>query len=171
MGRNIDDIIDSLPRQRRDQINARAEKVAEEMLEKADSLAAIRKVAGLTQAQLGELLCINQNAVSQMEKRTEVFMSTVRNVAVALGYDLEVAFRKPDGTRFPLPNFQPWQDTALTAKAAPASSKGTKIKKLSVRVRRAAQSQAAPAASAHPRASRASRKPISKGPKKPGTRG
>ncbi len=174
MGRNIDDIIDSLPKQRRDKINARAARVAEEMLGKADSLAAIRKVAGLTQSQLGELLGINQNAVSQMEKRTEVFMSTVRNVAVALGYDLEVAFRKPDGTRFPLPNFQPWQDMTLTrttthVKAAQAPSKVAKTGKASVRGHRGSQSEAAPTASSHSRSSRAT-KPISKGQNKRGNR-
>lgn len=118
MGRSIDDIIESLPKQRRDRIHARAEKLAQDMLAGADSLAAIRKVAGLMQAELDNLLGVNQNAVSQMKKRTDVYLSTIRNVAMALGYDLEVAFRTPEGKRLALPNFQPWNDTP--SRPAPA---------------------------------------------------
>jgi transcriptional regulator with XRE-family HTH domain len=168
MGRYIDDIIESLPKQRRDKIGARAENIAEEMLGKADSLAAIRKVAGLTQAQLGEILGINQNAVSQMEKRTEVFFSTVRNVAVALGYDLEVAFRKPDGTRLPLPNFQPWPDANMPAGLAGAKS--AKSRKQPAQARRSSQAQAAPVASAARHVSRAKGRSAADASRKPGVR-
>lgn len=143
MGRSIDDVIGSLPKPRRDRIEARAEKLAEDMLAGVDSLAAIRKVAGLTQAELGDLLGINQNAVSQMEKRTDIYLSTIRNVALALGYELEVAFRTRDGKRLPLPNFQPWNDKPAVAsakaerKAAPRKAPG-----------RRTDADAAPAASA-----------------------
>lgn len=150
MGRNIDDIIDGLPEARRARINAGAEKMAEEMLRGADSLAAIRKVAGLTQTELGDLMGINQNAVSQMEKRTEVFISTVANVAVALGYELELAFRKPDGDRVPLPKFQPWQDVSAPAVTAKQSKAAPRNQTTSSR--RAPNLEVAPAAAAAPRA-------------------
>ncbi|MBG9387723.1 helix-turn-helix domain-containing protein [Caenimonas aquaedulcis] len=148
MGRNIDDIIDSLPQARRARIHAGAEKMAEEMLRGADSLAAIRRVAGLTQTELGDLMGINQNAVSQMEKRTEVFISTVANVAVALGYELELAFRKPDGDRVPLPKFQPWQDVSVPAVA---TRQGKAIaRKQALPARRSAKLERAPAAASAP---------------------
>lgn len=148
MGRSIDDIIESLPKARRDRIQARADKLAQDMLAGADSLAAIRKVAGLTQAELGELLGIKQNAVSQMEKRTDVYLSTIRNVAVALGYDLEVAFRTPDGKRLALPNFQPWNDPP--ARPAAAKSERGKASQRTGAGRRS-HAEPSPAASARPK--------------------
>jgi transcriptional regulator with XRE-family HTH domain len=150
MGRNIDDIIRSLPEARRARINAGAEKMAEEMLRQADSLAAIRKVLGLTQTELGDLMGINQNAVSQMESRTEVFISTVANVAVALGYELELAFRKPDGDRVPLPKFQPWQDVSTPTVAAKQSKAASR--KHATAPRRAPNLEGVPAAAAVARA-------------------
>lgn len=123
MGRNIEDIIDGLPEARRARINAGAEKMAEDMLRGADSLSAIRKILGLTQTELGDLMGVAQNAVSQMEGRTQVFISTLANVAVALGYELELAFRKPNGDRVPLPNFQPWLDVSAPAVAAKTASR------------------------------------------------
>jgi len=143
MGRSIDDVIGSLPKPRRDRIESRAEKLAGDMLAGADSLAAIRKVAGLTQAELGDLLGINQNAVSQMEKRTDVYLSTIRNVALALGYELEVAFRTQEGKRLPLPNFQPWND-----KPAPAPAKAERKSAPRKASPRKTDAEAAPAASA-----------------------
>lgn len=111
MGRTIDQVIASLPRERRNRINANAKRLAADMMEHADSLAAMRKAANLTQAEMGERMGINQNAVSQLEKRNDVYLSTLNKVAVALGCELEVALRAPDGKRVPLPNFRPWQST------------------------------------------------------------
>jgi transcriptional regulator with XRE-family HTH domain len=108
MGRNIDDIISELPKRRRDRINAKAEALALEMLGEADSVASIRKAFGLTQAEFGELIGMPQNAVSQLEKRRDIYLSTLGKVANALTMELEVALRAPDGTRVELPNFHPW---------------------------------------------------------------
>lgn len=119
--RDIDDIIHSLPKERQDKINARAERHLD-AVKAAKSLADVRKAFGFTQKQLADALNVNQNSVSQMEARKDVFLSTVRNVAVALGYELELSLRSPDGHRVSLPNFQPWNadsvSSTVTAKSA-----------------------------------------------------
>lgn len=158
MGRNIDDIIESLPKQRRDKINARAEKLAAGMIGKADSIAALRQLSGVTQKELGELLGVNQNSVSQMEKRTDVYLSTLGKVAVALGWELEVALRAPDGKRVELPNFQPWNEGGVAAKAA-RSKIAPGQKPVRARPRRPVAQDAAPVADSGAKAS----KPLGRG--------
>lgn len=118
MGRNIDDIISELPKRRRERINAKAEALALEMLGEADSVASIRKAFGLTQAEFGDLIGMPQNAVSQLEKRRDIYLSTLGKVANALTMELEVALRAPDGTRVELPNFHPWTQTPVAESAA-----------------------------------------------------
>ncbi|MES3000572.1 MAG: helix-turn-helix transcriptional regulator [Pseudomonadota bacterium] len=118
MARNIDDIISELPKRRRDRINAKAEALALQMLGEADSVASIRKAFGLTQAEFGDLIGMPQNAVSQLEKRRDIYLSTLGKVANALTMELEVALRAPDGTRVELPNFHPWTQMPVTTSAA-----------------------------------------------------
>jgi transcriptional regulator with XRE-family HTH domain len=121
--RDIDDIISSLPKERQEKINARAARHLDEV-KAAKSLADVRKAFGFTQKQLADALKVNQNSVSQMETRNDVFLSTVRNVAVALGYELELSLLSPDGRRVPLPNFQPWNaDAASSAMSAKSAKK------------------------------------------------
>jgi transcriptional regulator with XRE-family HTH domain len=131
MGRDIEDIIDSLPQGRRDKVNARAGKLAVEMIGRADSLAELRTFSGVTQQELGDALGVNQGAVSQMEKRSDVYLSTLRKVVVALGWELEVALKSSDGKRVALPNFQPWTtvEVPVKAKAAdPGRAKAVPVK-------------------------------------------
>jgi transcriptional regulator with XRE-family HTH domain len=122
--RDIDEIISSLPKDRQDKINARAARHLD-AVKAAKSLADVRKAFGFTQKELADALKVNQNSVSQMEARSDVFLSTVRNVAVALGYELELSLRSPDGRRVALPNFQPWNADAA---AGAMSAKGAKKK-------------------------------------------
>lgn len=112
--RDIDDIISALPKERQDKINARAARHLD-AVKAAKSLAEVRKAFGFTQKELADALKVNQNSVSQMEARNDVFLSTVRNVAVALGYELELSLRSPDGHRVSLPNFQPWNADAASS--------------------------------------------------------
>lgn len=126
MGRDIEDIIDSLPEGRRAKVNARAEKLALAMIGSAHSLADLRTFSGVTQEQLGNAMGVKQNAVSQMEKRTDIYLSTLQKVVVALGFELEVALKSPDGARIALPNFQPWNAREVFAAATTSSTAKTR---------------------------------------------
>jgi transcriptional regulator with XRE-family HTH domain len=60
-------------------------------------LDALRDARRLTQVQMAQLLKISQGAVSKVERRTDMFVSTLRNYVQAIGGDLEIRAVFPDG--------------------------------------------------------------------------
>lgn len=61
-------------------------------------LTELRKARGLSQKKLAEALHIQQPAIAKMEKRTDMYLSTLRKHIEAMGGELEVLARFPDGT-------------------------------------------------------------------------
>ena len=53
-------------------------------------LADIRKARALTQTRLAEILQINQAAVSKIEQRSDMYLSTLRSYIEAMGGSLEI---------------------------------------------------------------------------------
>ena len=62
------------------------------------SLSELTKARGKTQDNLAGLLNIKQSSVAQLEKREDVYVSTLRNYLHALGGELELTAKFPDGT-------------------------------------------------------------------------
>lgn len=60
-------------------------------------LDALRDARQLTQVQMAHLLKISQGAVSKVERRTDMFVSTLRNYVRAIGGDLEIRAVFPEG--------------------------------------------------------------------------
>ena len=60
-------------------------------------LAEIRKLAGLSQADLARSLRISQASVAQMEKQSDIQVSTLRRIVEALGGELEIIAKLPGG--------------------------------------------------------------------------
>ena len=60
-------------------------------------LEALRDAKQLTQVQMAQLLKISQGAVSKVERRTDMFVSTLRNYVRAIGGDLEIRAVFPEG--------------------------------------------------------------------------
>lgn len=60
-------------------------------------LDALRDARRMTQVQMAQLLKISQGAVSKVERRTDMFVSTLRNYVRAIGGDLEIRAVFPDG--------------------------------------------------------------------------
>ena len=88
----FNDIMQKLPKERRDKIEARAaELMAEQM-----TLRDIRKARELTQERMAELLGIRQDSVSKLEKRTDLLLSTLRNYINAMGGELQLVVEFPD---------------------------------------------------------------------------
>ena len=102
MGRNIDDIIASLPKARRDKIEARAAQMAQEMIDHADSLAEVRKAMSKTQSEIARELGVGQVAVAQMEKRSDLLLSTLQRYVRAAGAELSVVIRTKQGAEIVL---------------------------------------------------------------------
>jgi transcriptional regulator with XRE-family HTH domain len=75
---------------------ARAEKRARTMLEEMP-LNELRSARLLTQESIAKSLGINQAAVSKMERRADMYISTLRDFIAAMGGELEITARFPDG--------------------------------------------------------------------------
>ena len=71
---------------------AKAEKMIAEM-----ALDELREALKLTQESLAETLHINQAAVSKVEKRTDMLISTLRKMIEAMGGELEIRAILPGG--------------------------------------------------------------------------
>jgi DNA-binding XRE family transcriptional regulator len=57
----------------------------------------LRQARGLSQKMLAEVLHIQQPSVAKIEKRTDMYLSTLRSHIEAMGGELEVVARFPDG--------------------------------------------------------------------------
>ncbi len=57
----------------------------------------LREARSLTQVSLAKVLDVNQGAVSRMEKRTDMYVSTLRNFIQAMGGRLQVKAIFPEG--------------------------------------------------------------------------
>ena len=102
MGRTIDQIIATLPKARQRKIAAKSQKMAREMIEHADSLRAIRKALFKTQVEMARELGVGQVAVAQLEKRSDLLLSTLQRYVRAAGADLSLVVRTRDGAEIVL---------------------------------------------------------------------
>jgi transcriptional regulator with XRE-family HTH domain len=76
---------------------ARAAAKAEQMIRDMP-LDELREARHLTQEQLARVLGVEQAAVSRMERRTDMYVSTLQTTIKAMGGDLEIRAVFPDGT-------------------------------------------------------------------------
>lgn len=122
MGRKLEEVIEALPAARRKRVESQARRLADEMIREADSLTAMRKATGKTQAELAQVLGVTQHAVSQIERRTDLYVSTLQRYVQALGYKLEVTLVTPEKRRVPLESFHPWVQVVVAEKPRAASA-------------------------------------------------
>jgi transcriptional regulator with XRE-family HTH domain len=61
------------------------------------ALAEVRKAMSLTQVDLAEMLHIKQATVARLENRTDMYISSLRKYITALGGELDIVARFPDG--------------------------------------------------------------------------
>lgn len=82
---------------------ARAQLEAEARdLSEALHLAQLRKARGLTQEAMADLMGVSQAEVSKMERRTELYVGTLRKFVEAMNGELVLAARFPDGIEVPI---------------------------------------------------------------------
>lgn len=75
---------------------SRAEMKAQVMLAEMP-LNELRLARGLSQKALAEMLHVQQPSIAKMERRTDMYISTLRSHIEAMGGQLEVVARFPDG--------------------------------------------------------------------------
>jgi DNA-binding transcriptional regulator YiaG len=57
----------------------------------------LREARAMTQQHLAALLGVNQAAVSKMERRADMYVSTLRHMIRAMGGELEIVAKFPEG--------------------------------------------------------------------------
>ena len=92
MAKNFKELQAKMAPERRARNAAAAKKMVEEM-----PLDELREARELTQEQLARVLRVNQAAVSKMERRTDMYLSTLQGIIKAMGGQLEIRAVFPDG--------------------------------------------------------------------------
>ena len=87
---------------------------------KAMPLQELRHARNLSQEQLAQTLSVKQAAVSKLEKRTDMYISTLRNYIKAMGGDLEIIAKFPDGSV----QISQFENIAIKAEKGNPSSSG-----------------------------------------------
>lgn len=100
MARPLSELIRKVSKNVENAANAKAAEMLAEM-----DLDEIRKVRHLTQNQVAEALQITQPSVAQLEKRNDVYISTLRNYLSSVGAKLELVASFPDGTKISIAGF------------------------------------------------------------------
>jgi transcriptional regulator with XRE-family HTH domain len=92
MTKNFNTLRDKMSPEARERSRKRAAKYRDEM-----ALDEVREARELTQEHLAKILGINQAAVSKMERRTDMYVSTLCDFIRAMGGQLEIVAKFPEG--------------------------------------------------------------------------
>jgi DNA-binding XRE family transcriptional regulator len=92
MAIKADDFLASLPDDEQAEIRERAA----ELLAEEATLRQLREAREQSQKELAEKLGVNQAAVSKLERRSDLYLSTLRGYIEAMGGELYVVARFPD---------------------------------------------------------------------------
>ena len=92
MARKFQELRDKMSPERR----AESERLANEMLEEI-RLRELRRAMKRSQKDIASALKMSQPGVSQLEQRVDLFVSTLRNYIRAMGGELEIIARFPEG--------------------------------------------------------------------------
>lgn len=98
MSTTLQSIIEEFSAEDQKLIQSNASVLAAEMVRHADSLAEVRTALAKTQDEVARVLNVKQNAVAQLEKRSDLLLSTLRKYVEAMGGELAVAVRTGAGT-------------------------------------------------------------------------
>ena len=61
-------------------------------------LAELREAMNLTQESLAEALHVKQASISKVERRSDMYISTLRKIIEAMGGELQIIANMPNGT-------------------------------------------------------------------------
>ncbi len=92
MARTLQQFIESRPEPEQKAIQRHTRKA----LREEATLRALRDALGTPQAEIADRMGIQQSAVSKIERRTDIFLSTLRSYIEATGGELEIVARYSD---------------------------------------------------------------------------
>jgi len=92
VARNFKELQEAMSPERRARVEVRVNEALRTM-----ALDELREARKLTQTQLASLLHVDQGSVSKMERRTDMYISTLRSYIEAMGGALHIRAVFPDG--------------------------------------------------------------------------
>lgn len=92
MAKSFDQLRNKLSPERKANIEKRIQEAIEEM-----PLAELRQARHFTQEQIASSMKIKQASVSKMEGQTDMYISTLRKYIKAMGGELEIVAKFPEG--------------------------------------------------------------------------
>ena len=101
MAKKWRELYNKLPAESRARIEAQVAKDLTEM-----PLQELRRARALSQARLAETLGMTQPEISKIEHRTDLYLSTLRSYVEAMGGELEIIVRFPDGSAVRVSQFR-----------------------------------------------------------------
>ena len=93
MAKNFNTLREKMSPAARKRSRALAEKYRAEM-----PLDELREARTMTQVHLAKILGVNQAAVSKMERRADMYVSTLQDFVKAMGGELKITAHFPEGT-------------------------------------------------------------------------
>lgn len=104
MARKFSELTEGMSEARRKNIARRKRELGRQDTE-VRRLQEIRIALQLTQVELAERLSVNQSAISKLESQQDMYISTLRRIISALGGELHLTARFPDGMDFEIDQF------------------------------------------------------------------
>jgi transcriptional regulator with XRE-family HTH domain len=89
--RNFSELAERMSPESRKRAQIKAAYLSREM-----SLAELRRARDLSQEEIADVLHVGQAAVAKLERRTDMYLSTLRRFLSAMGAELEISARFPD---------------------------------------------------------------------------
>lgn len=92
MSKPFNDLLRDMSTDRRKRIAVKMEVLKNEM-----ALRELRQALELTQEELANTLHMKQAAISKFEHQSDIYLSTLRKILLAMGADLKIIAQFPDG--------------------------------------------------------------------------
>lgn len=105
MAKKWRDLRSKMPAEVRARVDARVAQTLKDM-----PLQHLRRAREFSQVQLAAALGIQQSEISKIEHRTDLYLSTLRSYIEAMGGELEIVARFPDGPPVRITQFEEEQD-------------------------------------------------------------
>ena len=114
MAKNFKALQAKMPAAARERSQRKADQMIQEM-----ALDELRGALDLTQEHLAELLHVNQAAISKVERRSDMYISTLRKIIEAMGGHLDIRAVLPNG----VVRINQFEEVRKPARTHPAAEK------------------------------------------------
>lgn len=102
MARTLNDRLSKASKEHRE----RVEKRAKELISQEMTLQELRKARQMSQQTVATILHVQQGEISKMERRTDMYISTLRSFVQAMGGSLDIIVRFPNHPAVKITQFE-----------------------------------------------------------------